>query len=60
MTRDHGRRVKDRLDMLVNVFSMGSRNNFGRYEGKLSSVEVRVGAARGDAEEKSEVVTTSP
>ena len=49
MTRDHGRREKDRLDMLVKAFSMGPKINLGRFEEELSSVEVWVGLARGDA-----------
>ena len=46
--------------MLVEVLSMGSRNNLGRFEKEVSSVEVWVGLARFDAGEKSVVVTMSP
>ena len=46
--------------MLVEVLSMGSRINLGRFEKEESSVEVWVGPARFDAGEKSVVVTMSP
>jgi hypothetical protein len=47
---------EDSSGMSVKVLSTGSRDNLGCFEGDVSSVEVSVGLARGDAGEKSAVV----